>query len=221
MTARGARIAIVLVCAGLAVAGTLTLLLLCPPTGSTAPKPVSDSVPSALTQAELEALLGRVARSLDPKLRVKLAEVVLSESARAGYDPLFILGLVSVESGFRAHVSSERGAYGLMQLKPSTFAWIAGREPDIGDGAAVSEDPVVDVRLAVRYFRWLERRFPRRDEALMAYNAGPRRLRHYRRVGIPPAVRAYPRKVMREYQRFAKMAGAGQDRRDVILARAD
>src|SRR2546430_16260678 len=69
------------------------------------------------------------------------------------YTPLF--------RSFRTHVSSNRGAYGLMQLQPSTFAWTAGREPDIGDGAAVSEDPVIDVRLAVRYFRWLEKKFPR------------------------------------------------------------
>ena len=85
----------------------------------------------------------------------------------------------------------------------------------------MSEDPVVDVRLAVRYFRWLERRFPRREEALMAYNAGPTRMRHYKRVGVPRSVRAYPRKVMREYRRFSKMSGGGQDPRDVILARAD
>ena len=107
-----------------------------------------------------------------------------------------------------------------MQLKPSTFAWIAGRNPDIGDGAAVSEDPVIDVRLAIRYFGWLERSFHRREDALMAYNAGPGRMRHYKRVGIPPAVRAYPRKVMREYERFARLAGR-QDPRDVMLARAN
>ena len=221
MAARNARIAVAVVCVCLAVGGTLTVLLRMPPTAPSAPKAEQDPGKAPLSQAKLEVLLGRVARSLDPKLRAKLAEAVLTESARAGYDPLFILGLVSVESSFRTHVSSERGAYGLMQLQPSTFAWIAGREPDIGDGAAVSEDPVIDVRLAIRYYRWLEKKFPRRDEALMAYNAGPGRLRHYKRVGIPRAVRAYPRKVMREYQRFAKMAGAGQDPRGVILARAD
>ncbi len=198
MTARGTRIAIVSVCVGLALAGTFVALFRLPPS---LPGDSQQQDPRTMSQADLEALLGHVARSLDPELRSKLAEAVLSESARAGYDPLFILGLVSVESGFRTHVSSERGAYGLMQLRPSTFAWIAGREPDIGEGAAVSEDPVVDVRLAVRYFRWLERRFPRRDEALMAYNAGPTRMRHYKR--------------------FSKMAGGEQDPRDVILARAD
>jgi soluble lytic murein transglycosylase-like protein len=221
MAARRARIAIVAVCVGGAVAGTLAVLLRIPPLASTGSRAPGDPPQSSLTQAQMEALLGRVARSLDPSLRAKLADAVLSESARAGYDPLFILGLVSVESSFRTHVSSNRGAYGLMQLQPSTFAWIAGREPDIGDGAAVSEDPVIDVRLAVRYFRWLQRRFPRREDALMAYNAGPGRLRRYKRVGIPSAVRAYPRKVMREYHRFARMTGSGQDPRGVVLARAD
>jgi soluble lytic murein transglycosylase-like protein len=175
---------------------------------------------TVMTEGDVDALLQRVARRLDPELRAKLAEAVVSESARAGYDPLFVLALVAVESSFRPHVSSDRGAYGLMQLKPSTFAWIAGREPDIGDGAAVSEDPVVDVRLAVRYFRWLENRFHRREEALMAYNAGPGRMRHYKRIGIPASLREYPRRVLHEYQRFTRLAG-GPDARAVVLARAN
>src|SRR6266436_107676 len=187
MSGRSTRIAVVSVCVVLAVAGTLAALLLF---GGTKTKVAGPS--SAVGQEDLETLLSRVARPLDPKLRAKLAEAVLSESARGGYDPLFILGLVSVESGFRPHVSSERGAYGLMQLQPSTFAWIA----------------------------WRERRFPRREEALMAYNAGPSRLRHYKRARIPSTVRAYPRKVMREYSRFARMLGR-PDPRGVILARAD
>jgi soluble lytic murein transglycosylase len=215
MTARGTRIAVVSVCVVLAVAGTLAALLLF---GGARTKVYDGS--SAVGQDDLESLLARVARPLDPQLRTKLAEAVLSESVRGGYDPLFILGLVSVESGFRPHVSSERGAYGLMQLQPSTFAWIAGREPDIGEGAAVSEDPVIDVRLAVRYFAWLQRRFPRREEALMAYNAGPSRLRRYKRARVPATVRDYPRKVMREYSRFARMLGR-PDPRGVILAQAD
>jgi soluble lytic murein transglycosylase-like protein len=220
MTGRGAKVAAVAgVCVAVAAAGGATVFAL-RRAGPIFSKALGISAAGRLGQAELEALLQRVAGRLDPQLRAKLADAVLTESERAGYDPLFILALVSVESGFRPHVSSERGAYGLMQLQPSTFAWIAGRNPDIGDGAAVSEDPVVDVRLAIRYFGWLERRFPRREEALMAYNAGPGRMRRYKRVGIPRAVRGYPRKVMREYQRLAKLAG-NPDPRDVMLARAN
>jgi len=221
MTGPGARVAAVVgLCAGVLLLGGAAVLFLAPRAAPILSRTFSVSSSSRVGQPELEALLQRVAKRLDPALQVKLAEAVITESERVGYDPLFILALVSVESGFRPHVSSERGAYGLMQLKPSTFAWIAGRNPDLGDGGAVSEDPVVDVRLAIRYFHWLERRFPRRDEALMAYNAGPGRMRRYKRTGVPRAVRAYPRKVMREYQRFAKMMGV-QDPRDVMLARAN
>jgi soluble lytic murein transglycosylase len=221
MTGRGAKVAaIVGVCAGVLLLGGAALVFLAPRAAPLLSGSFNVSSSSRVGQSELEALLQRVAKRLDQSLQAKLAEAVLTESERAGYDPLFILALVSVESGFRPHVSSERGAYGLMQLKPSTFAWIAGRNPDLGDGVAVSEDPVVDVRLAIRYFHWLERRFPRREEALMAYNAGPGRMRRYKRTGVPRTVRAYPRKVMREYQRFAKMTGM-QDPRDVMLARAN
>jgi soluble lytic murein transglycosylase-like protein len=147
---------------------------------------------------------------------------VLLESNRAGYDPLFILAVVSVESRFRLKVSSERGAYGLIQLKPSTFAWISGREPDIGgDDYEAGQDPVIDVRLAVRYFRWLEKRFKTRDEALMAYNAGPRRIAQYKRPqDIPDKFREYPRRVNREYARFKHIMAGQQDASDeVLLAR--
>src|SRR5437016_2221402 len=195
MAGRRARVAaIVAVCAGVLLLGSAAVVFLVPRAAPILSRTFSFSAPSRIGQSELEALLQRVAKRLDPALQAKLAEAVLTESERAGYDPLFILALVSVESGFRRHVSS--------------------------DGGAVSEDPVVDVRLAIRYFHWLERRFPRRDEALMAYNAGPGRMCRYKRAGIPRAVRAYPRKVMREYQRFAKMTGA-QDPRDVMLARAN
>src|SRR5712671_3128510 len=97
MAARGTRIAVVSVCVSLAVAGTLAVLLRLPPTPSRAPGSAAAPGAPTVSQAELEVLLGRVARSLDPSLRSKLAGAVLSESARAGYDPLFILGLVSVE----------------------------------------------------------------------------------------------------------------------------
>jgi soluble lytic murein transglycosylase len=220
MTGRSAKVvAAVLVCAAVSGGAVATAVLVFPRAAPALARKLANPFPKT-RQEELETVLQRAARRLDGTMRTRLAEAIVSESERFGYDPFFILGLVSVESGFRPHVSSERGAYGLMQMQPSTFAWIAGRFPEIGDGGAVSEDPVIDVRLAIRYFHWLEQRFPRRDEALMAYNAGPSRLRHYKRVGIPKAVRAYPRKVMSEYQRFARMAGAPEPR-DVMLARAN
>jgi hypothetical protein len=54
----------------------------------------------------------------------------------------------------------------------------------------------------------------------MAYNAGPARMRHYQRAGIPASLREYPRRVLREYQRLTRLAG-GTDPRAVVLARAN
>jgi soluble lytic murein transglycosylase len=174
-----------------------------------------------LTQPQMEALLAKVAKSLDEPLRKRLSDAILTESARAGFDPLFVLALVAVESRFQASAASERGAYGLMQLKPSTFAWVQGREPDLDSDDQVSEDPVIDVRLAVRYFRWLEHRFHSRDEALMAYNAGPRRVQQYKKAGeFPDSLREYPRRVMKEYVRFVRLTGRPLAE-DVLLARAN
>jgi len=200
---------VAVVCVGLVLLGAAGEVALRPRPVPAPARPIK-SAPTLhpISQAEMEAILAKVARSLDEPLRVRLADAVLTESARAGFDPLFVLALVAVESRFRAQVSSDRGAAGLMQLKPSTFAWIAGREPDLGDDAQVMEDPVLDVRLAIRYFRWLEHRFHSRDDALMAYNAGPKRLLQYKRAGeVPDSLREYPRRVLKEYHRFVRMAG--------------
>ncbi len=212
-------------CLALIVAGAAAEVTLLP---RAVPKPseqLKESIRQTLSQPDLEVLLARVGKGLDPGLRKQLADTVLTESARAGYDPLFVLALVAVESRFRLSVSSERGASGLMQLKPSTFAWISAREPDAGgEDSATGEDPVVDVRLAVRYFRWLERRFHSRDEALMAYNAGPRRVREYKRAGgeVPDRLREYPRRVMKEYRRFVRMSNGGRDTQgELLLARVN
>ena len=209
------------ICAGFVLAGAAAEVVLLPRAVPKPPAAAKSDPLTVMTEAQMEGLLAKVAKGLDSGLRARLANAVLTESSRGGLDPLFVLALVAVESRFRIQVESERGASGLMQLMPSTFAWIAGREPDIADDAAVMEDPVIDVRLAVRYFKWLEHRFPSRDEALMAYNAGPKRLAQYKKAGeIPDSLREYPRRVMKEYQRFVRIVGGGSDPR-ATLAKAN
>jgi soluble lytic murein transglycosylase-like protein len=183
--------------------------------------PLKETKATGMTQVEMEAILARIAPALPVDVRANLGNALLLEAARAGYDPLFLLAIVRVESGFRLTVSSERGARGLLQLKPSTFEWISAREPDVShDDPAQGDDPILDVRLSVRYLRWLEQRFHSRDAALMAYNAGPRRYRQYLRKGaIPASLKDYPRRVMREYTRLLRMV-AGKDDQGVLIARA-
>lgn len=172
--------------------------------------PAEQQVPAKprFTERHLAAVLARRAPRLDAGLRDRLSDAITFEAERAGYDPLFVASLVAVESGFRVRAVSPRGARGLVQLKPSTFAWISAREPDVGGGDLMTgEDPIVDVRLAVRYFRWLEKRFKSRDAALYAYNAGPRRAVRYLKSGaVPDRVKDYARQVRREHERLVKLA---------------
>ncbi|MFN0161047.1 MAG: lytic transglycosylase domain-containing protein [Burkholderiales bacterium] len=54
----------------------------------------------------------------DYRSRVEFLKTVHYEATRAGLDPQLILGLITVESGFRRHAISSAGARGYMQVMP-------------------------------------------------------------------------------------------------------
>ena len=101
MTGRSAKVvAAVLVCAAVAGGAVATAVLVFPRAAPALVRKLANSFPKT-RQEELETVLQRAARRLDGTMRTRLAEAIVSESERFGYDPFFILGLVSVESGFR------------------------------------------------------------------------------------------------------------------------
>jgi soluble lytic murein transglycosylase-like protein len=135
--------------------------------------------------------------------RIRLAATVLEEAQAAGLDPLFVLAVIEVESGYDPGALSERGARGLMQLRPSTLRHEAARSNLLGDDPS---DPVLNVKAGVRYYQRLLRVFGSQDLALMAYNAGPNRIIGYLRSGgVPGRFQAYPRRVHAEFRRLRKM----------------
>lgn len=107
--------------------------------------------------------------------RREVARAICDEAERAGYDPFLVLGLIDVESDFRRDVVSNADARGLMQLQPVTLGWLLLREQWAVTVEQVQADPALQVRLGVRYVRYLNDRFGRLDAALMAYNMGPTR----------------------------------------------
>jgi len=89
-----------------------------------------------------------------------------------------------------------------MQLRPSTLRseLQRARLPDWD-----TSDPVVNVRGGVRYYQRLLRIFKSQDAALMAYNAGPKRISDYLKKGhVPERFRAYPRRVRAEVRRLRR-----------------
>jgi len=68
------------------------------------------------------------------------------------------------------------------------------------------------VRLGIRYLRALQDRFGGDlSMALMAYNAGPDRIRQAIRERALDPYRFYPRRVKRDFERFRTGAGLGGD----------
>ena len=150
--------------------------------------------------ARIEQTLLERAPGWGIELREHVAEAIAEESERAGLDPMLVMALIEVESEFRQHATSVVGARGLMQLRPTTLTWVAQREGVKLSQAELEADPALNVRLGVRYLKYLKELFRGRlDLALMAYNAGPNRLLGGIKARNTEPWHNYVRAVRREY----------------------
>ena len=160
----------------------------------------------------IDTVLARRAPDLGLTLRRQLGQAIAEEARLTGYDPLLILAIIDVESDFEEEAVSDKGARGLMQIKPSTLHFLAEKEGLRLSREEVTADPALCVRLGIRYLRSLQDRFKGDlDLALMAYNAGPTRLRTAIKEDDLERFKRYPRAVRREFRRFREGHGLGGD----------
>ena len=155
---------------------------------------------------ELESLLAERMPALSENDRTHLADVIYEEAHRASLDPLFVIAVIAVESGFDQLAESEAGARGLMQLLPATLRREAERFGLPGDPA----DPAYNVRAGIHYYVRLVRAFGSTELALMAYNAGPNRVLGYlgEEGSVPERLKDYPRRIERELGRLRRRHGS-------------
>jgi len=158
---------------------------------------------TAPDQALIDSVLAKRAPELGVTLRTHVGRAIAEEARRAGYDALLVLAVIDVESEFDEGAVSPRGARGLMQIRPSTLQFLTEKEGLRLSPEEVAADPALSVRLGIRYLRSLQDRFGGDLElALMAYNAGPDRIRQAFRARELDAFRFYPRRVKRQFVRF-------------------
>jgi soluble lytic murein transglycosylase len=103
------------------------------------------------------------------------SDIILPETERYDFDPLFLFSVVRQESLFEGFVTSYANARGLMQVIPSTGQDIANK---LGWPLSYSVDdlyrPLVSVRFGTDYLAEQRERFEGDlFAALSAYNAGP------------------------------------------------
>ncbi len=126
-----------------------------------------------------------------------LMRLVETTARRFGLDPLTVLAVIRVESGFNPFAVSPAGSIGLMQLQVDTARDVAS-----GLGVEWSEDerlfePELNVLLGTCYLRQMIDRFGGLDLALAAFHAGPNRIAA-RNLKLGPASVDYTARVWNE-----------------------
>ena len=144
-----------------------------------------------------------------------LAEIIVDESEKAGYDPLFVAAVIRSESMFRHGATSARGAKGLMQLMPATGKYISDREKIALARTEDLHDPATNVRIGIAYLKYLERKFNgNRERVLVAYNWGPSNVELSMRNGATPPTQSiqYAKTILSAHSKweseFSQRAGA-------------
>ncbi|HXX36609.1 MAG TPA: transglycosylase SLT domain-containing protein [bacterium] len=147
----------------------------------------------ALTTAHVRSAISRFSHGDAPARRVHnipYADLINRTATAHNVNPAVVAAVVAAESGFNAGARSRRGAYGLMQVLPTTWR-------DIGAGASCApqtarltippcmEDPGANLDVGTTYLERLIHRFNGNLLlALAAYNAGAETVERNR--GVPP-----------------------------------
>ena len=126
-----------------------------------------------------------------------LSGLIVHESKKYGYDPLLLTAVIITESSFNNWARSNRGALGLMQIRPATGKELATEVSVQWQGPPSLYDPETNITLGAYYLNKLILRFGDLGLALEAYNHGPSRLKGYLEKGHLP--KQYSQKVFKNY----------------------
>ena len=126
-----------------------------------------------------------------------IPEWIYQESKKYGYDPLLLTAMIVTESSFNNWAQSNKGAFGLMQIKLRTGHALAAEIATVWAGKPTLFDPASNIALGAFYLDKLVKRFKSMNVALEAYNHGPSRISRYLRKGQLPE--DYSNKVFRVY----------------------
>ena len=167
---------------------------------------VSSMLLSGAAHAERAALNARKAAASPPN---PFAAFVTEASTRFAVPEHWIRAVMRVESGENSHARSHKGAMGLMQVMPKTWAELRAR---YGLGAD-PYDPHDNILAGAAYIRQLHDRYGA-PGFLAAYNAGPGRYERHLATG-----RALPNETQAYVARLAPVIGSALTNARVTTAR--
>ena len=146
--------------------------------------------------------------SAHKKSAAQISSVIMSESERYGFDPIFLMAVIQNESSFNPRMKGSAGEIGLMQIKPDTAQWIAKANKLEYKNAQSLYNPEINIRIGAAFMNKLRTQFSA-DSALYlsAYNAGAKKVRMM--VSGKNAPRIYATAVMKRYFAIYSALGNG------------
>jgi transglycosylase-like protein with SLT domain len=139
----------------------------------------------------------------------EMADVIRQECIKHNLDPILVLALIQVESGFQFKAVSPMGARGIMQIMPDVAQGLAqesGLRPHsdaLRFRPEFLDDPLFSIKLGVYYLHDLKKSFRDVSTTLVAYNLGPTELRNRLDNNIEFS-NDYATTVLSTYQRLQK-----------------
>lgn len=142
---------------------------------------------------------------------------IVTQAEETELDPLLVLAIARVESGFNPDALSPVGAVGIMQLMPDTARWLAGR---LGEDYCADRlsDVEYNIHLGTEYLRFLLDYWDGDiNRAVASYNAGQAKVAEWLNSGlwdgtldacdnIPyQETRDYLKRVLAVYQQYIEL----------------
>ncbi len=105
------------------------------------------------------------------KYPLKYSDSILLYADEYDIKPELVASVINAESGFDKDAVSNKGAIGLMQIKPSTAIFIAEDMSEDFDYNMLFESQV-NIKIGCRYLDYLFDKFENEEVALASFNAG-------------------------------------------------
>jgi soluble lytic murein transglycosylase len=130
-----------------------------------------------------------------------VAQTIIEESNRYGFDPVFLMAVIENESSFNPDARGPCGEIGLMQLTIETAEWITKKLNLPWRGKKSLQNPRENIRIGAAYLNYLRARFDSvSDLYIAAYNMGTGNVEKALTRRDRP--KRYHSRVMRRYLKF-------------------
>jgi len=130
-----------------------------------------------------------------------LAKTILATAKKHDFDPVLLMAVIESESSFNPVTLGGHGEIGLMQILPTTGAWMAREAGVKWRGKKTLLDPEANVKIGAAFLAWLRERFDSHAQLyLAAYNMGQRNVDYALSKDVWP--QDYPFRVMNHYVKY-------------------